>query len=1444
MEEDFKELQNIQKQTKKDERRRASIFFKARFDKKEFNDRMGSNTQVEWQNDKESKHCTICDYKFTLVKRRHHCRGCGRIVCANCSSNSMVVNGQLKRACQHCYAATMDAARPVELGFQSTAPKNIAIRRGSARMEAMNMNMNNRSSLQLPSPSGVHNSNKRASITTRSSTSMRNTIDDLEDLDTIASSAISKELVNKVFPNFLESLMILHKSTNNNGSITANVSATTNVSSAGILSQNDDSNIKIEAICPRSSLDPSLLRDIIAHAFPPVTSESAEELKFMFRIRDKSHTSNKVDADHHDEDDNNNRGSKRMSMNGKQSMKVDGSSDAFNKSDSDISLDSEFLNCYVSFHKNPEIGMDSSSSSDSTSDIMHAIVFVTEWPFADLAFRILARIDETLLAIHRTGAGHEAARHLIEVAYAEVAGWQVNLQTKEVPFLGESLQMRLSPRICNLSQPEISLCLTKAVDAINVVSFFHRAGLLNHIWTLWELVITGKDIVIISSTPRQSSEFVIALSSLVDPLLYAGDLRPYFVSNDSDANLISMACRRRRARHYRANIRNNNNVSSSYRRLSSATSSPSKTPTSRQSKMLSTSPIHPTEATNANHRNGTNPADHYFGTIVGICDMKFLEHFKYFDAVLYINAPSISESKAATFRVANPDESVILNKFPSHANYTVIISKIDPAIVADKNLLGRLKKMNTRDFVVLGDNLVRDNLRFLTAQYVKTVGSKNISEYRSTLLKASESAQERRNNRQTLTESLAVSPVDEAIDWTLNFPQWCGKNIPTIIMWTLLIIAYRLYIFMQFPVSLLVIVLYLVDIPSKAPPIFESMMKLFIPEDTIYLLQSSIVSTEIKGNTELKLSKKTVNQGRKRKEFKIKMTADASTIDDSDSDNESNDEDMHHHISNDASYKAQDLSGVWKRINTQNYGNFLKAQGTSAMARMFALKINMIHTITMDTGLTKMRLQQQGGPLDTDDMYTIDSAAEPVETIYLKKKFSDRCEWQGGELVMFKEHESKEYTIEMRRWLSEDAQILHATAIYRPKDGSPEVRSGMQFEKINESPNPRPGSTINAGKEVDDIRESTGEILSKNAPNSLVGIPENFADFSGKWLRTKSENYEGWVGAQGGGYLQRKLAASVRMTHTIHMSGDGRAMSLKEQAGPINTNFILHNGAEPQNVELQGKTFKQSMFYRDNALVIRREHIKGDHVLEFVRTLESNSSGAHSTLVLRVSYEELPSGKRTEASAFFSYMGLPDSPKPESIALSTVTKKGSGLDAIFGSVGEETKGIDEDNNTTGDDHQDAISERRKFNGKWQRVSTQNFEQFVAVQGAGIVARKIAAAIKIVNIITLDDDLKTLRFQEKGGGIETDFNLIIGAEEWTPIVINKKKFRQKVDWSGSALQITRRHVDESYEIILTRFLSIKENGEKEIRLTSIHRDLFTKHETESTALFQPFDLPKQ
>jgi len=62
-----------------------------------------------WVPDSEVKACTICAKKFTITFRRHHCRQCGEIVCADCWTHKREVPGQGKvRICDECYKRPAD----------------------------------------------------------------------------------------------------------------------------------------------------------------------------------------------------------------------------------------------------------------------------------------------------------------------------------------------------------------------------------------------------------------------------------------------------------------------------------------------------------------------------------------------------------------------------------------------------------------------------------------------------------------------------------------------------------------------------------------------------------------------------------------------------------------------------------------------------------------------------------------------------------------------------------------------------------------------------------------------------------------------------------------------------------------------------------------------------------------------------------------------------------------------------------------------------------------------------------------------------------------------------------------------------------------------------------------------------------------------------------------
>eukprot|EP01097_Dermamoeba_algensis_P011426 TRINITY_DN8860_c0_g1_i1.p1 TRINITY_DN8860_c0_g1~~TRINITY_DN8860_c0_g1_i1.p1 ORF type:complete len:444 (-),score=79.79 TRINITY_DN8860_c0_g1_i1:4-1335(-) len=62
----------------------------------------------QWVPDEGSMRCTKCDAPFSLILRRHHCRGCGKIFCNGCSNHYLLLPedfeySTVQRTCEDCY---------------------------------------------------------------------------------------------------------------------------------------------------------------------------------------------------------------------------------------------------------------------------------------------------------------------------------------------------------------------------------------------------------------------------------------------------------------------------------------------------------------------------------------------------------------------------------------------------------------------------------------------------------------------------------------------------------------------------------------------------------------------------------------------------------------------------------------------------------------------------------------------------------------------------------------------------------------------------------------------------------------------------------------------------------------------------------------------------------------------------------------------------------------------------------------------------------------------------------------------------------------------------------------------------------------------------------------------------------------------------------------------
>jgi len=74
-------------------------------------------------------------------------------------------------------------------------------------------------------------------------------------------------------------------------------------------------------------------------------------------------------------------------------------------------------------------------------------------------------------------------------------------------------------------------------------------GLSVALWHIWELAIVGEPIIVLAPTPDRCSRAVLSIASLIAPLIYSGDYRPYFTIYDPDFSEISKLHNTMRGQH-------------------------------------------------------------------------------------------------------------------------------------------------------------------------------------------------------------------------------------------------------------------------------------------------------------------------------------------------------------------------------------------------------------------------------------------------------------------------------------------------------------------------------------------------------------------------------------------------------------------------------------------------------------------------------------------------------------------------------------------------------------------------------------------------------------------------------------------------------------------------------------------------------------------------------
>jgi len=219
-------------------------------------------------------------------------------------------------------------------------------------------------------------------------------------------------------------------------------------------------------------------------------------------------------------------------------------------------------------------------------------------------------------------------------------------------------------------------------------------------------------------------------------------------------------------------------------------------------------------------------------------------------------------------------------------------------------------------------------------------------------------------------------------------------------------------------------------------------------------------------------------------------------------------------------------------------------------------------------------------------------------------------------------------------------------------------------------------------------------------------------DFSGVWYRTKSVNLEAVLGASGAGFLLRKIAASLPITHTITMNPPIlNTIRLQEKAGPVDfDNILTIDSTELKESMGNGKKMLQRIYWEGDSLILQRIFPNENFEMIISRTLDDrhgsdtindnnsshggndNSSSSVSEskqLVSKIVHRHLKTGNEIEATSWFKYMSPSPNNPPIPDVITTIIED------------------NEDNNDNDDDSNNDMNKKKQIEEEVEAVVSKN-----------------------------------------------------------------------------------------------------------------------------------------